>query len=199
MTKIKFCGLTRACDIEYANALLPDYAGFVFFPKSKRYVNPDSAADLRKHLDSRITPVGVFVNEKPENIAYLINSGVIDIAQLHGDEDEDYIKKLRTLTEKPIIQAFRISDKSDVERAESSSADMVLLDSQKGGSGECFDWSLLKDCGRDYFLAGGLNCSNAERAVRELNPFAVDVSSGIEENGVKSFEKMKLFLEKIRN
>ena len=95
MTKIKLCGLTRKCDIEWVNELRPEYIGFVFFPTSSRYVSFDKAEKLRKTLDSRITPVGVFVNEKLENIEYLVKSGIISIAQLHGNEDDEYIKLLK--------------------------------------------------------------------------------------------------------
>ena len=117
MTKIKLCGLSRPCDIEWANALMPDYIGFVFAQKSKRYVSPERAKALREGLDSNIRAVGVFVNEAPEVVADLLNSGVIDLAQLHGGEDEEYIKALRGLTDKPLIKAFRVDGYADLEKA----------------------------------------------------------------------------------
>ena len=199
MTKIKLCGLSRPCDIEWANALLPDYVGFVFAKKSRRCVSPERVNDLRKGLDPGIRAVGVFVNEAPETIADLLNSGVIDIAQLHGGEDEDYISSLRKLTTKPLIQAFRVEGPADLERAQASPADCILLDNGAGGTGRAFDWTLLKAFGRPYFLAGGLDAENVARAVKILHPFAVDVSSGIETEGAKDSMKMTAFVNAARN
>lgn len=193
MTKIKFCGLKRQEDIDFANLILPEYIGFVFANKSKRCVSPEKAALLKKGLDGRINAVGVFVNEEPIKVAELLTGGVIDIAQLHGGEDEEYISQLRRLTDKPIIKAFNVTDESDISLALKSSADYVLLDSPLAGSGTRFDWELLKKFGRPYFLAGGLNPDNVFGAVQELKPYAVDVSSGIETDGIKDFDKMKRF------
>ena len=106
MTKIKLCGLSRLCDIEAANELKPDYIGFVFASKSKRYVTSEKAAELKSRLLPEIQSVGVFVNEHPQEVAKLLQNGIIDIAQLHGDEDEDYITQLRRLIDKPIIRLF---------------------------------------------------------------------------------------------
>ena len=197
MTKIKLCGLSRPCDIEAANELKPEYIGFVFAPKSRRYVTPEKAKELKQLLDPDICAVGVFVNEDPERIACLVNSGVIDIAQLHGSEDEDYIKKLRTLTDKPVIRAFRIESARDIEDAEHCSAEYVLLDSG-AGTGAVFDWELIQDIKRPYFLAGGLSLDNVGDAVEMLHPFAVDVSSGIETDGVKDRIKMAAFVAAVR-
>ena len=198
MTRIKLCGLTRPCDIERANALMPDYVGFVFAGKSKRYVSPESARVLRAGLDSGIRAVGVFVNESPETVAALLNDGIIDLAQLHGGEDEDYIRALRRLTDRPLIQAFRVDHPADLARAAASTADHILLDSGAGGTGTVFDWALLKGLDRPYFLAGGLNPENVGRAVKALHPFAVDVSSGIETDGKKDYTKMRVFVETVR-
>ena len=197
MTKIKLCGLSRPCDIEAANELKPEYIGFVFAPKSRRYVTPEKAKELKQLLVPEIRAVGVFVNEDPERIACLVNSGVIDIAQLHGSEDEDYIKKLRTLTDKPVIRAFRIESARDIENAEHCSAEYVLLDSG-AGTGAVFDWELIQDMKRPYFLAGGLSLDNVGDAVEMLHPFAVDVSSGIETDGVKDRIKMAAFVAAVR-
>ena len=199
MTRIKLCGLTRPCDIEWANALMPDYIGFVFAGKSKRYVSPERAKALRKGLASGIRAVGVFVNETPEAVAALLNDGVIDIAQLHGGEDDNYIHTLRTLTDRPLIQAFRIDGIRDLERAKASSADHILLDNGAGGTGTAFEWALLKDLDRPCFLAGGLDPGNVARAIRVLHPFAVDVSSGIETDGVKDYTKMAAFVSAARH
>ena len=199
MTKIKLCGLSRPCDIEWANALMPDYIGFVFAQKSKRYVSPERAKALREGLDSNIRAVGVFVNEAPEAVADLLNTGVIDLAQLHGGEDEKYIEALRRLTDKPLIKAFRVDGPADLEKARNSSADYVLLDNGAGGTGTAFDWALLKGFDRPYFLAGGLGPGNVRQAIKALTPFAVDVSSGIETNGAKDYMKMTAFVNAARH
>lgn len=198
MTKIKLCGLKRPCDIEEANILLPDYIGFVFAQKSRRYVAPERAEALREKLDARVRAVGVFVREKPETVAALLDRGVIDVAQLHGGEDEAYIKTLRALTDRPILQAFRVDGPADLERAKNSTADYILLDSGAGGTGTSFDWALLRDFDRPYFLAGGLEPGNVAAAVTALRPYAVDVSSGIETDGLKDSTKMKAFVEAVR-
>ena len=198
MTKIKLCGLKRPQDIQAANELLPAYIGFVFAPKSRRYVHPDRAEELRRMLNPGIIPVGVFVNETPETVAALLDRGIIDIAQLHGKEDEAYIRRLRQLTKKPLIQAFRIDTPADVAAAQASTADYVLLDSGTGGTGTCFDWSLLQNIQRPYFLAGGLTPENVGGAVATLHPYAVDVSSGIETDGAKDKEKMTQFVRAVR-
>lgn len=198
MTKIKLCGLKRPQDIQAVNELLPDYIGFVFAPKSRRYVHPDRAEELRRMLSPGIIPVGVFVNETPETVAALLDRGIIDIAQLHGKEDAAYIRRLRQLTKKPLIQAFRIDTPADVATAQASLADYVLLDSGTGGTGTSFDWSLLQNIQRPYFLAGGLTPENVGGAVETLHPYAVDVSSGIETDGAKDKEKMTQFVRAVR-
>lgn len=197
MTKIKMCGLSRHCDIEAANRLKPEYIGFVFLPKSKRYVTYEKAKELKSLLSPDIKAVGVFVDESAEIVARLLNDGTIDIAQLHGGEDEDYISRLRKLTGKPIIKAFRIESEEDIAQAEKSSADYILLDSGMG-TGKVFDWSLIQSIKRPYFLAGGLDCDNVGEAIKKLRPYAVDVSSGIETNGLKDKEKMAAFVAKVR-
>lgn len=197
MTKIKLCGLSRPCDIEAANEIKPEYIGFVFASKSKRYVTPEKAAQLKQLLAPGIQAVGVFVNEAPETVAELLGSGVIDMAQLHGREDADYLSRLRQLTDKPIIRAFRVQTARDLEPAESCGADAVLLDSG-AGTGTVFDWNLLKNMERPFFLAGGLSPDNVAQAVRTLHPYAVDVSSGIETDGRKDPEKMAAFVAAVR-
>ena len=196
MTKMKLCGLSRPCDIEAANELKPDYIGFVFASKSKRYVTYEKATELKKRLLPEIQAVGVFVNEHPQEVAKRLENGMIDIAQLHGDEDEAYIKQLR-LTDKPIIKAFRIETAQDIKIANQSTADYILLDSG-AGTGTIFDWGLVNSIGRPYFLAGGLDACNVADAVKTLHPFAVDVSSGIETNGVKDKIKMAAFVAAVR-
>ena len=197
MTKIKLCGLSRPCDIETANRLRPEYIGFVFAPNSRRCVAPERAAELRALLAPGIQAVGVFVNAPPETVAGLLNRGVIDLAQLHGAEDEAYLSRLRALTDKPVIQAFRIRSEEDCLTARRSSADYILLDSG-AGTGKAFDWSLIRELGRPYFLAGGLGPENAAASVRLLRPYAVDVSSGIETDGKKDQQKMADFVSAVR-
>ena len=197
MTRIKLCGLSRPCDIEAANALAVDYIGFVFAPKSCRYVTPQQAAELMKLLAPGIQAVGVFVNEPPESVAELLNNSVIDLAQLHGDENEDYIKQLRALTDKPILQAFRVASAKDAAKAEHSTANHILLDSG-AGTGAVFDWKLIRNMKRPYFLAGGLGPDNVASAVKALQPYAVNVSSGIETDGRKDRKKMAAFVAAVR-
>jgi phosphoribosylanthranilate isomerase len=199
-TKIKLCGLTREEDIRAANALAPAYVGFVFAEKSRRYVSPQTAARLKALLAPGIRAVGVFVNAPVEAVAQLLEAGTIDIAQLHGAEDEAYIAALRARLGKPtpILQAFRIETEQDVARAARSTADCLLVDHGPGGTGEAFDWALLRGLQRPYFLAGGLTPENVATAVRALHPYAVDVSSGIETAGKKDPAKMRAFCEAVR-
>lgn len=198
MTKVKLCGLSRLCDIEAANELKPEYVGFVFVPKSKRYVSMEQAVELKKHLHPDIKVVGVFVNERLETVAALLKDGIIDLAQLHGNESEQYIKQLQMRTRKPVIKAFCINSKQDTEAARASGADYVLLDSGTGGTGTVFDWSLLQTMDRPYFLAGGLEGNNIQNALKTLRPYAVDVSSGIETDGRKDKNKMAAFVSAVR-
>ncbi len=191
------CGLTRLRDAEAANEIRPEYAGFVFAEKSRRAVPPELAREMRDILSPDIRAVGVFVNESPGRVADLLRAGVIDIAQLHGDEDGLYIEELRKLTDRPVIQAFRVRSGEDILAARESPADFVLLDSG-AGTGRAFDWDLIRDIGRPYFLAGGLDPGNVGEAVRLLRPFAVDVSSGIETDGRKDREKMAAFAAAVR-
>ena len=197
MTKIKMCGLSRAEDIQAANAIKPDYIGFVFAEISKRKVSALEASKLKSKLDPEIKAVGVFLDDKLDFVASMLNLGIVDVVQLHGSEDEEYIEKVRKITNKPIIKAFIIRSEEDVKRAERSTADYILLDGGKG-EGRAFDWSLLKEIKRPYFLAGGLNHDNVGDAVKALKPFAVDVSTGIETDGVKDREKMTAFANTVR-
>lgn len=197
MTKVKLCGLRREADIEAANELRPDYIGFVFAEKSRRAVARETAARLRTLLAEGIPAVGVFVDEKPECVARLLEDGIIDLAQLHGREDADYIGRLRKLTDKPIIQAFRVRTAEDAKRAESSPADWILLDAG-AGDGKTFEWKAAENVARPYFLAGGLRPENAAEAVTRLHPYALDVSSGIETDGVKDPEKMRAFMRAVK-
>lgn len=195
MTKIKLCGLTRIGDIEAANRIMPDYVGFVFASKSKRRISPETAMQLKQALSPRIKAVGVFVNESVESVAKLLKYGIIDIAQLHGDEDEEYISRLRRLSKKPLIKAFRVKSPADIRAAENCTSDYVLMDSG-AGTGRTFNWTLLMS--KPYFLAGGLDPDNIADAIKQLNPYAVDVSSGIEIDGTKDEAKMAAFAAAVR-
>lgn len=197
MTKIKMCGMFSNQDICYANKIMPDYIGFVFASFSHRAVTPQKAEELSKMLDKRIKPVGVFVNHKKEFILELLEKNIISAVQLHGNEDETFITELKNHTNADIIKAFKVTNQDDIKKACLSCADYILLDNKIPGSGEKFNWELLNTVDRPYFLAGGLNNDNIDYALK-LKPFAVDVSSGIETDKTKDYNKMKLFAEKVR-
>lgn len=195
--KIKICGLSRREDIEAVNKFKPEFCGFIInFPKSRRSVTVEQLKNLTSALSPDVTPVGVFVDEREEVVAGLLNGGVIKAAQLHGHENEDYIKKLRSLTSHPIWQAFQIHSADDVSKAEESSADFVILDSGQG-SGKQFDWSLLERVTRPFGLAGGINLSNLGVAL-STNAELIDISGGVETDGVKDADKIKKITEEIR-
>lgn len=199
MTRIKLCGLKSLNDVIAANAVQPDYIGFVFAKTSKRFITPQTAEELRKKLDRKITAVGIFVNEPVEVVAELLNKGTIDMAQLHGNESEEYITFLRKKTDKKLIKAFSINEAKNLQAAYACSADYILFDSGSGGTGKSFDWNILQDFDRRYFLAGGLSINNVSEAVSRLHPYAVDVSSGIETDGRKDDVKMAAFVNAVRN
>lgn len=195
--KVKICGLSRECDILYANELMPDYIGFVF-AKSRRQVSIENAYALKSILNDNIRAVGVFVNEQIETVANIAAEGIIDIIQLHGSEDETYISELRKLTNKNVVRAYRIEKEEDIETAKRTAADMILLDNGNGGTGRCFDWNLISGLSMPYFLAGGIDTDNILHALL-LEPYAIDVSSGVETDGVKDFYKMKKIVESVRS
>ena len=197
MTKIKFCGLSRQGDIEAVNELKPEYIGFVFVKTSKRYISPEQAEELKKRLDPEIKAVGVFADEDPERIAEVCRKGIVEMVQLHGEEGEKEIRRLRSLICQPIIKAFCIKTAADIKIAKRCSADYILLDSG-AGTGIAFDWGQIGNVGRPYFLAGGLRSGNVERALKQLKPYAVDVSSGIETDGWKDKKKMEALIAAVR-
>lgn len=197
MTKIKFCGNRDPKTAFAINDILPDYVGFILSPRFKRFIPLEIAAEFKSALDKRIKTVGVFVDEPYEYVEAALKSEAIDIAQLHGLEDESFIERLKKSAGKPIIKAFKIESAEDVLKAAASSADYVLLDSGTG-TGKSFDWSLIKNIGREFFLAGGLCPENVSGAIEKCRPFAVDVSSGIETDSVKDPEKMRKFAAAVR-
>lgn len=207
MTRVKMCGLFRDEDISYANEVKPDYIGFVFYPKSHRYVSIEKAQSLKARLDPEIKAVGVFVDSDISFIKELVAKNIIDIVQLHGHEDSNYIHELRKSIDNPdisIIQAIVIKNEADILRLPQNdfmdnefSADYYLVDSGMG-SGSSFNWDLLKEHNVKIFLAGGLNTENIAKALSTVKPFAVDVSSGIETDRIKDFDKMKKFISLVK-
>ena len=197
MTKIKICGLFRPEDIEAVNLYQPDFAGFIInFPKSHRNISPADLKQLKSKLDPRIKSVGVFVDRPLKEVRNLLEEGTIDIAQLHGSEDSDYIKALQTGGNE-VWKAFEIQDRSDLERAIGSPADKILLDAGKG-QGRTFSWDILSGLKMDYILAGGLHSGNVEQAIRSLHPLGLDISSGVESDGLKDAKKIEEVIRIVR-
>lgn len=201
--KIKICGLSRTEDIACVNRLLPEFIGFNFFPQSKRYVSPEQAARLKKILSPQIKAVGVFVNADIELIARLAVAKIIDLVQLHGDEDAAYCRNLKRRVQLPLIKAVRVRDEASLKGLENYPADYLLFDpyvqGQYGGTGQRLAVPLKdKIIGRPYFVAGGLNADNALEILRQTNAFAADVCGGVETDGVKDPQKIMEFITKIR-
>lgn len=197
MTKIKICGLYCPCDVDYVNQAQPDWCGFIInFPKSHRNLTPNQVRELRAGLSRRVTPVGVFVDRPVEEVAALLNDGTIAVAQLHGHEDDAYIAQLRSQVtghhlwpKLEIWKAFKIRSAADLGAANSSTADMVLLDNGYG-TGQTFDWSLAGGVKRPFLLAGGLTPDNIPDAIRQLHPAGLDISSGVETDQKKDPAKI---------
>lgn len=200
MLKVKICGLRRMQDIEAVNMLCPDYVGFVF-AKSKRRITDQTAMELKRNLKPGIQAAGVFVNEQAENIISLCEEKIIDLVQLHGDEDESYIRTLKNKIDIPVIKAVRVRSREQIVKAQELPCEYLLLDTYQpgmyGGSGKLFDWNLIPRMEKPYFLAGGLNAQNIGQAVSACSPYAVDVSSAVETDGWKDAEKMKQFMQVI--
>lgn len=202
MVKVKICGLSRPEDIDMVNLARPDYIGFVF-ADSRRKVDTATAAKLKRQLKPAIKAVGVFVNDKPEKIIRLCREEVIDLIQLHGDETEDYIRLLKAAVANPVIKAVRISKEADKRQNEYISCDYILFDTYKnnqyGGSGEAFDWSLMPEVNKPFFLAGGINQDNIAEAIKGTAPYCIDVSSGVETDGYKDFNKIENIIKAVRS
>lgn len=198
--KIKLCGMFRGCDIEYANEALPDYIGFILgFPKSRRNITQQVAARLKSALDTRIKAVGVFVDSPPEFIQSAVNDAIIDMVQLHGSENAEYIRALRErIGDIPIIKAVKVTAASDISYADTLGADYLLLDNGTGTGCE-FDHSLIQTSAikTPFFIAGGLT-PNTVAQVKRFKPFGVDLSSGIETDGLKDRNKMLLAVKAAR-
>jgi len=195
MTKIKICGLFRECDVEYVNEAMPDYIGFVF-AKSHRQVSIETAQKLKNKLNKNILSVGVFVNENINKIVEICNKNIIDFVQLHGDEDDNYINKLKKVCSKKIIKAVKVKTGEDIIRWRNCQADWLMFDAGMG-EGKQFNWNLIKNFIRPYFLAGGINENNIGQALK-LNPYCIDVSSGVETNKVKDKQKILNMINIVR-
>ena len=196
MTKIKICGLFREEDINYVNEAKPDFIGFVF-AKSHRQVSKEISQKLKKKLSKEILSVGVFVNEDINKIVEFCKENIIDLVQLHGEEDDKYINNLKRVCNKKIIKAVKVKTGEDIIRWRNSLADWLMFDAGKG-EGKTFDWSILKNFIRPYFLAGGINENNVERAIK-LSPYCIDVSSGVEINKVKDKQKILNIVRRLKN
>lgn len=197
-TKIKLCGMMNPPDVITAMELGVDYVGFILSEGFRRTIPLGTFCELESYLEgSAVKKVGVFVNEPIESILEYYEES-LDVIQLHGQEDMQYIKTLRQYTKKPIIKAFKITSAEDVQMANKSTADYVLLDSGTG-TGKTFDHSLIEGIDRPYFLAGGLTALNVKEAIRKLHPYAVDASSCLETDGWKDKNKMTEFVNAIRS
>lgn len=203
----------KPCDIEYANRVKPDFVGFIF-ANTRRKISAAQAKQFREALDAEIPAVGVFVNEDISVITSLVQNGCIDLIQLHGEEDADYIRRLREVCDVPVIKAVKVQTVEQIRQAAALPVDYLLLDTYRkgvlGGTGEAFDWELLREAkaaagdtaegelfGKPYFLAGGLHAGNL-REEAALGSYGLDVSSGIETDGSKDFTKMVEVMELVR-
>lgn len=194
--KVKICGLKRPEDIEIVNRYLPDYIGFIInFPKSHRSKTQQEVKILSQKVDSRIQKVGVFVNADPAVPIAMAQEGILDVIQLHGSEDANYIRRIQEQCGKPVIKAFTIHTPEDLAIALDSPADYILLDEGQG-SGKTFDWNLLtKRIQRPFFMAGGITPQNIEEAYERVHPWGMDMSSGVETNEVKDEGKIRAIME----
>ena len=216
--KVKMCGISKVETIPAVVEAKPDYMGLVFAP-SKRQVTVDQAKTLVEELhrgyaqkygsdtehdkNDTIKTVGVFVNETVDNLITIANEANLDAVQLHGDEDEAFIQSLKERTNVEVWKAIQIRSAADVEEWIDSSADMLLFDAyhkdERGGTGEVFDWSSLDAFERPFMLAGGIDSTNVARAIRTVRPYGIDISSGIETNGVKNDEKITAFTKIVKS
>lgn len=202
--KVKLCGMMREIDIDYANQAKPDYVGFVF-ANTRRCITKEQAKIFRDKLNADILAVGVFVNEDVNIVGELLRENIIDMAQLHGEENREYIAKLKEISNKPIIKAIKVQDKEDIERVNDLNVECLLFDTYKkgvlGGTGETFNWDILREVkvNKPFFLAGGLSIHNVEEAMAKVFPYGLDLSSGIETDGYKDKEKMMEVVRRIKH
>ena len=198
MSKIKICGLRRPVDVEMVNRYHPDYAGFIQVPGRMRNVPEDVLAVILPRLDKTIKSVGVFVNEERDVLAGKIEKFDFDLIQLHGQESEEYISWLKKRFDKPVIKAVSVKTSEDILSWKNSIADYLLLDNGGGGTGQSFDWKEIVDMEHPFFMAGGINSDNVVDALKH-NPFCIDASGGVETDGFKDENKIKILIEKVRN
>lgn len=196
MTNIKICGLFREEDIEYVNSCKPDFAGFIIdFPKSHRSIDIQKAKKLIAKLDSSIKSVCVFVDAPLEKVVECAT--FCDCVQLHGNEDNAYITAIRKkLPSTKILKAFKVEQAKDIELAKESIADIIILDNGYG-TGVQFDWTLITNINKNVMIAGGINASNIREAIEKFAPYGIDVSSSVETEKIKDFEKIKKLMEVI--
>ncbi|MCH5192354.1 MAG: phosphoribosylanthranilate isomerase [Oscillospiraceae bacterium] len=202
---IKLCGMRRPQDIGYANDAKPDFIGFILAEGYRRTISAEQAAELAASLQSEIKAVGVFIDQSPEFLAETAEKIGLYAVQLHGNEDADYISRLRMLTKAKIWKAARVQTAEDIHHADSLGADMLVLDSfspdANGGTGKVADWELIKSVRTNtpYLLAGGIDINNIEQAIKILPPgCGIDISGGTETDGVKDPDKIKAIMNIVR-
>lgn len=193
MTKVKICGLSTKEAVKTAVSAGADYIGFVFAP-SKRQVTLEQAAELAKFIPSHIQKVGVFVSPSRADLLEAIEKVGLDLVQVHGQVADDLFEDFPCAS----IQAVQVDGDGHVPN---SQADYLLFDAPVAGSGQTFDWGQLDttELAQPFFIAGGLNEDNVEEAIQHFTPFAVDVSSGVETDGQKDHEKIRRFIERVKN
>ena len=199
--KIKICGLQRIEDINYVNEANVDFAGFIFAKGSKRQITLSQAEILKTELKESIKSVGVFADDEETKIAEAGNKKIIDLIQLHGNEDNDYIDRIKSRVKLPVIKALK-ADKDLRRNIENTKADYVLIDSYTqdsfGGTGVQFNWELIPKTDKKIFLAGGININNAAEAIEKVNPYCLDINSGVETNGFKDRRKILEIISRIK-
>lgn len=190
MARIKICGLRREEDVDYVNELKPDYIGFILSDGFKRSITRQQAIQLKARLSPDITAVGVFVDESEEYINSFIKDGIIDIAQLHGTEPPELAGRINA----PVIKYFNPSAFSRISEYDT---DYFLFDSGTG-SGKGFDWTAIPHTDKPFFLAGGINEDNIKNAIEQIKPYCIDLSSAVETDGFKDYNKIKKIMECVR-
>ncbi|WP_186430795.1 phosphoribosylanthranilate isomerase [Clostridium sp. BSD9I1] len=200
MVKIKVCGLKREEDIKYVNELKPDYIGFVF-TKSSREITSEWGKNLVEKLDKNIKTVGIFVDKEISEVEKIASTLKLDVLQFHGKEDNEYMSCFKDYE---VWKALGVTSKEDLKEINKYKADGILLDSRVlgriGGTGESFNWDIISNfkVNKKFILAGGLNSNNVKEGISKVNPNIVDVSSGVEIEGFKDFDKIKEFIKKVR-
>lgn len=200
MTKIKICGVTDLSAIACINRLTPDYVGFILSSGFRRSIPRELAREMRGALDRSVAAVGVFVNERAETVADFCERGIVDVVQLHGDEDERYIERLKRLCAAPVVKAVGVSGGKIAPYPEN--CDFLLLDAsdpvRRGGTGRKIEWRRYDGVGKPFFLAGGITADNVKEALRAVAPYGVDCSGGVETDGRKDQAKMQQYVKNIR-